>query len=141
MKETGKLIRITIDTNIFISALLGSRNCCEIYNLFADSKIDVLMSLHQLAELNDTIRNPKLSPLFKNEDVKKLNKLLEEDAEWILPEKEVSACRDPKDNFILDCAVAGKANFIVTGDKDLLSLKSFRKIRIITPKQFLKIKL
>lgn len=47
------------------------------------------------------------------------------------------ACRDPKDDFILECAATGNADFIVTGDKDLLSLHSHGDIAIITPRQYL----
>lgn len=46
-------------------------------------------------------------------------------------------CRDPKDDFILECAQTGNADLIVTGDKDLLSLKLFNGIQIVTPRQYL----
>lgn len=46
-------------------------------------------------------------------------------------------CRDPKDDFILECAQSGNADLIVTGDKDLLSLQSFGTIQIVTPRQYL----
>ena len=46
-------------------------------------------------------------------------------------------CRDPKDDFILECAETGKADLIVTGDKDLLSLKTYGAINIFTPRQYL----
>jgi uncharacterized protein len=46
-------------------------------------------------------------------------------------------CRDPKDDFILECAETGKADLIVTGDKDLLSLKTYETIKILTPRQYL----
>lgn len=46
-------------------------------------------------------------------------------------------CRDPKDDFILECASIGNADCIVTGDKDLLSLKTYRDIEILTPRQYL----
>ena len=57
--------------------------------------------------------------------------------EFIEPKIEITECRDPKDNKFLELAVAGKADCIVTGDKDLLELHPFRNIRIITPKEFL----
>jgi len=55
--------------------------------------------------------------------------------------EEITVCRDPKDNMILELAVAGQADYIVTGDKDLLALNPFRKIQIVTPAEFLKSKL
>jgi putative PIN family toxin of toxin-antitoxin system len=46
-------------------------------------------------------------------------------------------CRDPKDDFVLECAILGKADLIITGDKDLLSLGHYQAIRILTPRQYL----
>ena len=46
-------------------------------------------------------------------------------------------CRDPKDDFILECAETGRADLIVTGDKDLLSLASYGRTEIVTPRQYL----
>ncbi len=140
MKEITKApVRVTVDTNIFISALLGSKNCRKIYELFVHSKIDLILSPQLFAELNETLTQSKLRQYFKKEDIEKLNKLLETDAEWVFPKEKISICRDSKDNIILECACAGKVDFIVTGDKDLLSLKKFRKTLIISPRQFLKL--
>ena len=57
--------------------------------------------------------------------------------EFIEPKIEITECRDPKDNKFLELAVAGKADCIVTGDKDLLELYPFHNICIISPKEFL----
>lgn len=51
---------------------------------------------------------------------------------------EANLCRDPKDNIFLDTAHFGKANLLVTGDKDLLVLKKYKKIPIISPAEFIK---
>ena len=56
---------------------------------------------------------------------------------WINPVEKIDVCRDSKDNMILELAVAGKADFIITGDKDLKVLNPFRKIQIISPAEFL----
>jgi putative PIN family toxin of toxin-antitoxin system len=50
----------------------------------------------------------------------------------------IAVCRDPKDNMILELAVSGKADVIVTGDDDLLVLNPFREIAILNPQEFLK---
>lgn len=55
----------------------------------------------------------------------------------IEPNEQVSICRDPKDNKFLELAVSGKADFIVSGDEDLLELNPFREIRILKPADFL----
>ena len=46
-------------------------------------------------------------------------------------------CRDPKDDHVLECAKKARAHLIVSGDRDLLSLKEFEEIEIITPRQFI----
>ncbi len=66
-----------------------------------------------------------------------LNNFLE-DVHLINPKEKIFVCRDPKDNMILELAVAGNADFIVTGDQDLLTLNPFRKIKIVNPVNFLK---
>jgi putative PIN family toxin of toxin-antitoxin system len=59
-------------------------------------------------------------------------------AKWVVVRGSLSGiCRDPNDDFILECAATGDADIIVTGDKDLLSLKTFRDIEILTPRQYL----
>jgi predicted nucleic acid-binding protein len=55
----------------------------------------------------------------------------------VIPIEKISLCRDIEDNKILECALAGKVDFIVSGDKDLLSLHLFKNIPIITPRKFL----
>jgi len=62
---------------------------------------------------------------------------IEREALFIESEVKISECRDPKDNKFLELAVAGDANCIVTGDKDLLVLNPFRGIKIISPSDFL----
>ena len=51
--------------------------------------------------------------------------------------EQIDVCRDPKDNKFLELAICGKADFIITGDDDLLDLDPFRELRIITPRDFL----
>jgi putative PIN family toxin of toxin-antitoxin system len=134
-----KKIKVVIDTNIFISALLGSKNCKEIRDKFVEAVFDIVISEEMFGELMDAIREPKFENLIKDEDIKELRELLEKDAFWIIPEEKVFICRDIEDNIVLECALAGKVDFIVTGDKDLLSLKKFKSILIITPKKFIKL--
>jgi putative PIN family toxin of toxin-antitoxin system len=59
--------------------------------------------------------------------------------ELVVPAESVSVCRDPDDNRILEAAVAGRADYIVTGDADLLSMQSFQQIPIVTVSDFLEL--
>jgi putative PIN family toxin of toxin-antitoxin system len=58
-------------------------------------------------------------------------------AHFVKPKREVHVSRDEADNRILECAVAGDAEMIVTGDRDLLDLSEYEGIRIVTPRQFI----
>ena len=63
---------------------------------------------------------------------------LKEDAEWTVGEQlAAGACRDPDDDMFLSCALEGNADYVVTGDKDLLDMRTFRGVRIVTPREFL----
>jgi uncharacterized protein len=131
------MAKAVLDTNVLIGILLGSHNCLSVREAFLDGLFDIVISPEIAAELVTTCRKPKLSKLIHLQDMKETIDLLKTDAEWVDPRIKINASRDPKDNIILECAVAGKADYIVSGDQDLLVLKSFRKIPIVTPRQFL----
>ena len=67
----------------------------------------------------------------------RLGELLEKSPRIVVTGKLSGICRDPKDDFILECAESGGADLIVTGDKDLLSLAVHGRIQIVTPRQYL----
>jgi len=132
--------RAVIDTNVFIPSLLNRKGIPrKVFLAFKKEKFILLISSRILTEILTTLSKPKINSLVKPEDRKELFIFLENLAVSVSPTEKISICRDSADNIILECAAAGKADFIVTGDKDLLALKSFRKIRIITPRKFLEI--
>jgi putative PIN family toxin of toxin-antitoxin system len=90
-----------------------------------------------LEEILIVVNDPKFE--FTEDEVKEVRDILNEKSNLVITHEKIAVCRDPKDNPVLECAVAGNADCIVTGDKDLLSLKSFRKISILTPREFLRI--
>ena len=55
----------------------------------------------------------------------------------VTPSRKVKVCRDPDDDMVIEAALAGMAEYVVTGDKDLLTLKEFESVRFITPRTFL----
>lgn len=133
MKEPLKAV---VDTNIFVSALIGSPTCKEIKDHLLKGRFILLVSGAMLGELLETVAESKFEKLMKAEDVKELTAFIESRTMSVASAQAVTACRDPKDNFILECAVAGNADVIVTGDKDLLSMKIFEGIEIIPPREF-----
>lgn len=123
--------RIIVDTNIWISFLL-TKNFSTLDKLFASSSITLLFSQELLDEFIEVARRPKFKKYFSLNDLKDLLQELSSRAEFISVTKVVTACRDPKDNFLLSLAAVGKATHLITGDKDLLDLTMFEGTKIVT---------
>jgi len=126
--------KIVLDTNIIISSFFGG-NPAKILNLFEDELITVIISTDIFSEFKRVLLRQ-----FENcSEVLTILKLFLEKAELVTPKITVSIIEaDPSDNKFLECALAGKADFIISGDqKHLLPLKSFQNIPILSPKQFL----
>lgn len=134
----NKILKVTVDSKVFISMLLGSRNCLKVYKAFASGILDIVISDELFEEISSVLRRDSFSKIVTAQDLKELQELLKTDAEWVILKHPVAVCRDPKDNMILEIASEGKADFIITGDQDLLELKQFRRILILSPKEFLK---
>lgn len=126
-----------VDTNVFISALSGSKTCKQIIDLFRADAFELVISTDLILEISNVLARPKFD--FDQSNVEKILRFVKHRAIKVFPAEKVSVCCDPKDNPVLECALAGSVDFIVTGDKDLLTLNSFRKIPIITPRKFLEI--
>lgn len=132
-------MRLVIDTNVLVSALLARSSLpAHLITLWRENRFDLLTSAAQLDELARVTRYPKirerLTPALAGRLINELRNLAIVVAN--LPQVMVSA--DPFDNYVLAMAVAGAADFIVTGDKrDLLGLRLYEGIRIMTARDFL----
>lgn len=127
-------LRVILDTNIIISALGFGGKPRNILQLALDKKIRVYTSSILLAELEDVINKkfPELSHNFE-----RTNKQIRKKFKIVKPKESLHIVKDEDDNKVLEAAVEGKCNFIVTGDKELLDLASFKDIKIFTADQFL----
>ena len=76
---------------------------------------------------------------FSEEILKELRQEFEETFKYVLPVYTTKICRDPDDNKVIDLALCTGAKYIITGDKDLLILRSYKKIQILKPSDFLEI--
>ena len=74
--------------------------------------------------------------IFTTQRIKELLSLLDNYADLVSPTQRTDVCRDAKYNFLLEVALEGKVDYLVTGDDDLLVLESFHDIQIINPKHF-----
>ncbi len=131
------MIRVVLDTNTLISALLFSGTASRLVPLWQSRRIAVLVSKEILQEYLRVLAYPKFQ-LGDHE----IRALVEEEllpfAETIRVRRRLAVVRrDPEDDKFLECAVAGRAKHLVTGDRDLRELGSFRGITILTVGEFL----
>ena len=129
-------IRVVIDTNIIISALVFGGKPRRVVDLIAEDMVELIVAEEMLTEVRRIITSK--FPEFLD-DLEKLEKLFESDAHWVkLGLITISASRDPDDDKFIEAAVIGGGKFIVSGDKDLLDLKSYKDINIVNPSEFLR---
>ena len=131
-----KKLRIILDTNLWISFLLSKRTT-GLEKLFFEKSISVIFSQELLDEFIEVARRPKLKKYFKLTDLDALLSLINLHAEFISVKSDIDICRDKKDNFLLSLAMDSKANYLLTGDKDLLEIKLIGRTKILTITQFL----
>ena len=128
--------KVTLDTNILISALGWDGKPRRVFEKVLSDEIELIISEEQFEELCEVLDYPRLN--FTEEEKDRFKSLIIGVATLIKPSEKINVIKqDPDDNMILEAAVAGQANYIVTGDPDLLVLKEFRGIRILTAKEFL----
>lgn len=132
-------VKAVIDTNVFVSSLIGKTktNPKEIIDNFKKNKFSLVLSPAILKEIEETFKEPELKSIVKEDEAFNLIGLIRIKGLFVVPGHKINICRDVHDNKILEAALETKADFIVTGDKDLLVLKSFRGIPIVSPKEFL----
>ena len=130
-------MRLVLDSNVLVSALLNRGSVPRRVTDHAMEEMTPLFSFGTLAELLSVLHRKAAQGRILEEEKDEFVKRLKEVAELVRIKEEVEICRDPDDEKFLDVALAGEADAIVTGDKDLLELNPFRGIPIITPREFL----
>jgi len=133
-----KSIRVIFDTNVWISFLIGKR-LGIIKEYISNENIKIITTTQLIKEIKIVTSRPKLNKYFPTDNVNELIELLETIADKIEISPKFFISRDPKDNFLLDLIESSKANYLVTGDKDLLILNPFKSAEIITPANFEKV--
>lgn len=133
-------MKIVVDTNVLISALLWYGPSHELLILIEEGTFTLCITSVLLEELKDVLSRPKFSSR-----IKELRTSCEEllagiiDIAELHPDKKIDPVveDDPSDDKVLACALASGAKYIITGDIHLLQLKSWSEISILTPRQFL----
>ena len=126
-------MRIVLDTNIFIAAALKSGLAEDILQMAAEENlITLVVSSEIISELAEKLKE-KFE--WQDIDITLFTDYICDISEIVKAEEILDAVvRDPEDNKILECALSGKANLIVTSDQDLIKLKTFRGIDIVHPR-------
>ncbi len=130
-------MRFVFDTNTVISALLFKDSVPGRAFYFALAHGTMLASPETIAELTEVINRRRFDKYLTNDEREEFLESLLTKAEIVEVTEDLKFCRDPKDDKFLNLASSGEANFIVTGDNDLLTLKSYLGVPILNPKDFL----
>jgi len=128
-------VKAVFDTNIFVAAFVSEGICARLLRRARKKQVFLYTSTIILEEFQKVL-SKKLSASPK--EIKEALKLVEEAVEGVVePSHEVlGVCRDADDDRILACALAVDAKYLVTGDEDLLILKKYKGIRIVSPRDF-----
>lgn len=132
-----KEIRVVLDTNVLVSALLFTGPIGRLVSLWRERRIVLLLSKDVFIEYLRVLAYPKFK--LSGEEIKALVE------EYVLPFAEMVTVaktsevirEDPADDKFLALAAAGHARYIVSGDKHLLALREYRRVKIVTPREFL----
>ena len=127
--------RIILDTNLWISFLI-TKNFSKLDDLIFTKNCKLIFSKELLDEFIEVTRRAKFRRYFSQTDVEDLLDTIDEFADFVTVSSSVNLCRDVKDNFLLSLSLDGNADFLITGDSDLLEIKKFNQTRILTIADF-----
>ena len=133
------MTRTVFDTNAIVSALLFNDSPPGRALIHALDTGTILVYAALAQELQDVLNRPRFDRYVTREERDEFLMAFMREAELVEITETVEASRDPKDDQILELAVSGNADCIVTGDDDLLTLNPFRGVAIITPADFLRV--
>lgn len=133
---------IVLDTNVWISAMIWGGSPAKIIKAAEDKKICIIASEEIIREINQTLSYPRLKQVYEKagadrqeliETILRIGKLVQATAMINI------VCEDPADNKFIECALASEAEYLVSGDKHLLKMGTYKKTRILSVGEFLKI--
>ena len=131
----NRKVKVIFDTNVWISFLIGKR-LRKLKRHIVDGSIVIITTEQLLTEIQMVTKREKLKKYFPQDSVNELLELLDAIAERVEVKPTHFINRDPKDNFLLDLIDSSKADYLVTGDKDLLMHNPFKTAKILTPVEF-----
>lgn len=134
-------MKAVLDANVFVSALINTRGTPrQIITLWREEAFELLVSEAILEEVGRVLRYPKIAAFHKlpEPELQEFLTLLRDESRVIEPAERVDVSPDDPDNRYIECAVAGSAGYLVTGDKlHLLPIGEYQGVKIVTPALFL----
>ncbi len=133
-------MRAVVDTHILIRALIKPKGTVgPMTTRLRDGDYTLVYSAPLLDELLEKVALPRIRQKYRLEapEIEALIALIVLRGEFVAPVRKIEVCRDPGDDMFIEAALSGGAEYVVTGDKDLLVLKKFETVRFTTPRQFL----
>ena len=127
--------RVVIDTNIWISFLIG-KHLAGLHRHIDSGRVEVVTCEAQLRELADVLNRPRIRKYISEVQAETFLDLLCDIALMVEPVQGPTICRDPKDDYLLYTAIAAQADYLVSGDNDLLTLDYIVDTKIITYTDF-----
>ncbi|MBI2107348.1 putative toxin-antitoxin system toxin component, PIN family [Candidatus Woesearchaeota archaeon] len=126
--------KLVLDTNTLVSAFFWKGNEHKLLKKIEQGEAQLFISKEILYEVEAVVNREKFKEIIEETNQKPdaiIQKIISLSLLIIGPELSIKVCRDPRDNKILECDVNAKADYIVSGDEDLLSLKCYSNIKII----------
>jgi putative PIN family toxin of toxin-antitoxin system len=133
-------VRAVVDTNVIVSALIRPHGTAGVlWQRLGDGDFTAVFSPELIDEIASVLGHPRIRAKYRAllKDLEDIAALFALRGDFVTCKERIRICRDPEDDFLLEAAVAGNADYLVTGDEDLLILKKFRRTRIIRPAPFL----
>ncbi len=122
--------KVILDTNLWMSFLISKR-LDFLDDLLLEGKIKLIFSKELIEEFLTVAKRPKFKKYFSDDNISDLLRLFDKYGKLIEVSTKMEECRDFKDNFLLNLAFDGNADYLITGDADLLVIKKIKKTKII----------
>jgi uncharacterized protein len=130
------VIKILIDTNVYVSAIAFGGNSRQVINAVISGKIVNYISNEILEELTDVLNRPKFA--YDKIVIRSIISEIEQVSMLFNDYQEIDLVKqDSKDNHVISCALQAKVDYLVTGDSDLLTLNPHGNLKIVSPSEFL----
>lgn len=129
--------KVILDTNLWISFLI-TKNFTQIDKLIESKKIRLVFSGELIEEFLVVVNRPKFKRYFSQDEIEKILDYFDQFGELVTVKSDVQICRDEKDNFLLNLAIDSKADYLITGDVDLLVLEIIENTHILSFTDFIK---